>query len=53
VCLNASVPLSPRQLDQLVAHIALYPDPLLAQVLTASTYWNAISEAAAWANQHY
>jgi Protein of unknown function (DUF3300) len=46
------VALSPPQLDQLVARIALYPDPLLAQVLTASTYWNQIPEAAAWANQH-
>jgi hypothetical protein len=45
-------PLSPPQLDQLVARIALYPDPLLAQVLTASTYWTQIPEAAAWANQH-
>jgi hypothetical protein len=26
------------QLDSLVAPIALYPDPLLAQVLAASTY---------------
>jgi hypothetical protein len=43
---------SPPQLDQLVARIALYPDPLLAQVLTASTYWNEIPEAAQWANQH-
>ncbi len=30
--------LSAGQLDQLVAPIALYPDPLLAQVLMASTY---------------
>ena len=30
--------LSPEQLDSLVAPIALYPDPLLAQVLAASTY---------------
>jgi Protein of unknown function (DUF3300) len=45
-------PLTPPQLDQLVAHIALYPDPLLAQVLTASTYWNQIPEAAAWADEH-
>lgn len=30
--------LSPDQLDSLVAPIALYPDPLLAQVLAASTY---------------
>ena len=29
---------SPEQLDSLVAPIALYPDPLLAQVLAASTY---------------
>jgi hypothetical protein len=46
------VTLSPSQLDQLVARIALYPDPLLANVLTASTYWNEIPEAAAWAGQH-
>lgn len=32
------VPLTQPQLDQLVQRIALYPDPLLAQVLTASTY---------------
>jgi hypothetical protein len=44
--------LSPPELDQLVARIALYPDPLLAQILTASTYWSEIPEAAAWANQH-
>src|SRR6202034_2453209 len=46
------VALSPLQLDQLVARIALYPDPLLANILTASTYWNEIPEAAAWADQH-
>ena len=28
----------PDQLDSLVAPIALYPDPMLAQVLAASTY---------------
>ncbi|MCU1334875.1 MAG: hypothetical protein JWO19_456 [Bryobacterales bacterium] len=44
--------LSPPQLDQLIARIALYPDPLLAQVLVASTHWDQIPEAAAWANQH-
>ena len=33
-----AVNLSPDQLDSLVAPIALYPDPLLAQVLAASTY---------------
>ena len=46
------VMLTPPQLDQLVQRIALYPDPLLAQVLTASTYWDQIPEAAAWADQH-
>jgi hypothetical protein len=45
-------PMAPQQLDQLVQRIALYPDPLLAQVLTASTFWYQIADAAAWANQH-
>jgi hypothetical protein len=31
-------PLDPEQLEQLVAPIALYPDALLAQVVTAATY---------------
>ena len=44
--------LAPQQLDQLVERVALYPDPLLGQTLTASTYWNEIPDAAAWANQH-
>jgi hypothetical protein len=44
--------MSPQQLDQLVGPIALYPDPLLAQVLTASTFWNDIPAAASWAVQH-
>jgi hypothetical protein len=46
------VPLRPDQLDQLVSRIALYPDPLLAQVLAASTYPDQIPEAAAWAEGH-
>jgi hypothetical protein len=45
-------PLGPHELDELVSRIALYPDPLLAQVLTASTYWTEIPEAAAWADDH-
>ncbi|MGA8029882.1 MAG: DUF3300 domain-containing protein [Bryobacteraceae bacterium] len=44
--------LAPQQLDQLVGPIALYPDGLLAQVLTASTFSNQIPDAAGWANQH-
>jgi hypothetical protein len=35
---EAPVKISSDQLDSLVAPIALYPDPMLAQVLAASTY---------------
>ena len=38
----------PEELEQMVAPIALYPDPLLAQVLMASTYPLEIVEAARW-----
>lgn len=44
---------SPPQLDQLVQRIALYPDPLLAQVLAAATYSDQIPDAAQWADQHH
>ncbi|HTX33639.1 MAG TPA: DUF3300 domain-containing protein [Bryobacteraceae bacterium] len=44
---------APAQLDQLVARIALYPDPLLAQILAAATYPNDIPAAAQWADQHH
>src|SRR5215468_1985303 len=37
--------LGPQQLDNLVAPIALYPDPLLGQVLAAATYPLEIVEA--------
>jgi hypothetical protein len=40
--------LAPAQLDALLAPIALYPDPLLAQVLMASTYPDEVAQAAAW-----
>ena len=39
---------TPDQLDSLVAPIALYPDPLLAQVLAASTYPLEIVQCARW-----
>jgi hypothetical protein len=45
-------PMAPQQLDQLVQRIALYPDPLLAQLLTASTFWDQIPDAASWAELH-
>jgi hypothetical protein len=41
-------PLTAQQIDQLVAPIALYPDPLLAQVLPASTYPQQVALAAQW-----
>ncbi len=41
-------PLSADQLEQLVAPIALYPDPLIAQVLTASTYPAQVADADRW-----
>lgn len=40
--------LPPQQLDNLVAPIALYPDPLLGQVLAASTYPVELVEAQQW-----
>src|SRR6185503_12575323 len=39
---------SQEELEQMAAPIALYPDPLLAQVLMASTYPLEIVEAARW-----
>src|ERR1035441_7875591 len=41
----------PQQLDDLVAPIALYPDPLLGQILAASTYPLEIAEAEQWLTQ--
>ncbi|MDQ8730194.1 DUF3300 domain-containing protein [Bradyrhizobium sp. LHD-71] len=40
--------LNSAELDQLVAPIALYPDPLLSEVLMASTYPLEIAEANRW-----
>jgi len=40
------------QLDSLVAPIALYPDPLLAQVLVASTYPLEIIQLQQWLEKH-
>lgn len=39
-------PLSPSELEAVVAPIALYPDPLLQRVLTASTFPDQIIDAA-------
>jgi len=40
--------LTDTELDDLLAPIALYPDPLLAQILPASTYPSEVVDAAAW-----
>lgn len=39
---------TPEQLDALLAPVALYPDPLLAQILMAATYPAEVTQAAAW-----
>jgi hypothetical protein len=44
--------LKPEELDQLVAPIALYPDPLLAEVLMASAYPLDIVQAERWLKGH-
>ncbi|HYK18561.1 MAG TPA: DUF3300 domain-containing protein [Bryobacteraceae bacterium] len=48
----AFVPLDAVQLDQLVAPIALYPDSLVAQILTASTYPDQVTQANAWSQRN-
>lgn len=45
-------PLSAQQLDDLVAPIALYPDPLVGEVLAAATYPLEIVEANQWVLDH-
>jgi len=42
----------PQQLDRLVGRIAVYPDPLLTQVLAAASFSEEIPVAAKWADQH-
>jgi hypothetical protein len=49
---GAYTPLEAMQLDQLVAPIALYPDALVAQVLTASTFPDQVSDADNWIHQN-
>src|SRR5262249_40654527 len=39
-------PFKPEELEQIVAPVALYPDPLVAQVLMASTYPMEVVQAA-------
>ena len=46
--LTYSISFTDDELDNLLAPIALYPDPLLAQILPASTYPTEVADAEAW-----
>jgi len=43
----------PEELDKLVTRIALYPDPLLAQILAAATFPDQIPDATKYADEHH
>jgi hypothetical protein len=43
---------SAEKLDELVAPVALYPDPILSQVMTASTFPDQVKAASEWSTQH-
>jgi hypothetical protein len=43
---------SPEQLDNLLSPVALYPDPLLAQLLVAATFPDQVEEAARYARAY-
>lgn len=43
---------TPDELDDLLAPIALYPDPLIAQILPAATFIDQIDEAARYVRQY-
>src|SRR5271166_1560394 len=43
---------TPEQLQRLVAPIALYPDSLVAQILTAATFPEQVVEADRWVQTH-
>jgi len=49
---SISPTLSADRLDSLVAPIALYPDPLLAQTLAAATYPSEVEELDQWLADH-
>jgi uncharacterized membrane protein YgcG len=49
---GADEPLSSEKIEQLVAPIALHPDPLLTQILMSSTYPLEVVQAARWAQKN-
>ncbi len=52
VMAQTSEPADQAELDRLLAPIALYPDPLLTQILMASTYPIEVVQAARWSKQN-
>src|SRR5215831_3670932 len=50
---QATVLFSAADLDSLLSPIALYPDPLLAQVLPAATFVDQIIQAARWVGANH
>ena len=49
---GAGAEFSQQELDQMLAPIALYPDPLLSQIMMAATYPIEVVEAARWSQAH-
>src|ERR1700758_1087331 len=49
---NQPAPHSPEQTQALVAPIALYPDALVAQVLSAATFPDQVALAQNWLQEH-
>ena len=45
-------PLTPQELDQLLSPVALYPDSLLSQIMTASTNPQEILDVDNWLSQN-
>jgi hypothetical protein len=45
-------PFKPEELEQILATIALHPDPLISQILMASTYPLEVVQADRWAKQN-
>jgi len=43
----------PPELENMVSRIALYPDPLIAQILAAATFPDQIQDAARWSDEHH
>jgi hypothetical protein len=52
VAVSSAARHSQAELDQLLAPVALYPDPVLSQLLMASTYPLEVVKAQRWLQQH-